>query len=459
MKPNSMNPLIVGVASSALFDTHKEHEIFEKDGLRKFINYQIENEDIPLKMGTAFPLIHALLRLQERCKDKGMVEVVILSRNHSAAGLRVMQSVKHHGLRISVAAFAAGTSIADYLAAYEITLFLSANPTDVAEAISKGFAAGLICDPPTECALTDDLRIAFDGDSVIFSDESDRVYNASNLETFLVNEDLKATSPLPPGPLKPFLKAVGDLQRYFEEASKAGDLPIKTALVTARSSATCERVLKTLRSWEIEIDLMFMQNGRNKAGVLKVFRPHIYFDDQYKNLTPVSDFVPCARVPYGIFAQKEDNAARAQTVDRQPLTTSDPAEGAQNPSTSTALPRESPTEIGAQSPAEPANLPAEVSRLSKVDFERRCRSVFVTYVPMNGGHHALPKTYRDFIGEGLRRDGKERARIAAELEKYKLSSLEMYEPMLNREDDDLAAKLSGLLQSTIQQTELNLGAK
>jgi len=208
-----------------------------------------------------------------------------------------MNSITHHQLDITRAAFTGGEPVASYLSAYNVMLFLSKNEADVREAIEQGIAAGLLYDPPEQ---VDDelhqLRIAFDGDAVIFSDESERVYQERGLDAFVAHEKANAEKPLPEGPFAPFLRAIAKIQREHKQAEKAGIPPIQTALVTARNSPAHERVIKTFRAWGIKIDEMFFMGGISKHQILQKFRPHIFFDDQEAHAKPASKLVPAAIV-------------------------------------------------------------------------------------------------------------------------------------------------------------------
>jgi 5'-nucleotidase len=295
--------LVVAISSSALFDSRVEHGIFLKKGLEDYVNYQVEHEDEPLPAGTALPLIRALLKLNELPgKDKKpqqLVDVVILSQMEPAAGLRVMNSCHHHGLDITRAAFTGGASVAPYLKTYNVTLFLSTNEVDVREALKGKIAAGLLYDPPKSTTEElQQLRIAFDGDAVIFSDESEKVYKAKGLDAFVEYERKNALRPLPEGPFAPFLKAIAKIQHHVREARAAGIPPITTALVTARGSPSHKRVMLTLRAWGVKIDEMFFMGGVSKDKILHTFRPHIFFDDQDVHAKPASLLVPSARVPW-----------------------------------------------------------------------------------------------------------------------------------------------------------------
>jgi 5'-nucleotidase len=226
------------------------------------------------------------------------VEVVILSHMAPEPGLRVMNSVEYHGLDITRAAFTGGEPVARYLKAYNVSLFLSRNEADVREALESGIAAGMLYDPPEKSKESlEQLRIAFDGDAVIFSDESERIYQSQGLEGFVAFEKANASKPLPEGPFAPFLRAIAKIQSEYRTAKLFGVPPIETALVTARNSPMHKRVILTLRAWGVKIDKMFFLGGVSKDQVLSKFNPHIFFDDQDVHAKPASLLVPAARVP------------------------------------------------------------------------------------------------------------------------------------------------------------------
>jgi 5'-nucleotidase len=299
MPYNISELLVIAISSSVLFDTQKEHSIYMDQGRNKYVEYQIENEETPLDRGTAFHLIQAMLRLNTLNGDKRIVEAVILSQNEPNAGLRIMNSVEHHQLDITRAAFTGGESVARYLRPYNVSLFLSRNEDDVREAIELGVAAGLLYNPPENFeSEMNQLRIAFDGDAVIFSDESEKIYQTKGLEGFIEHETQNVNDPLPEGPFAPFLKLISKIQKDRENISELDGIPpIRTALVTARNSPAHKRVIYTLRAWGIKIDQMFFLGGISKDQVLKEFRPHIFFDDQDVHVEPASHHVPSARVP------------------------------------------------------------------------------------------------------------------------------------------------------------------
>ena len=290
------NKLVVGISSRALFDLETENRIFEEQGLDAYEAYQIEHEDDILKPGTAFPLVKALHRLNSG--DERLTEIIIMSKNSANTSLRIFKSIEKYGLDVSRAALVSGQSIAPYLTSFKTDLFLSADEYDVQEAINAGFAAGIICshddlpiDPDQEI---DQIRIAFDGDAVIFSDEAEKVYQEQGLTAFAEHERLNAQNPLPEGPFAKLLKTISLVQKRFPEDK----MPIRTALVTARNAPAHERVVRTLRAWDVRIDEAFFLGGIEKAEVLKAFGAHIFFDDQTVHTDPASKRVPAARVPY-----------------------------------------------------------------------------------------------------------------------------------------------------------------
>lgn len=292
------NKLVVGVSSRALFDLTYENTIYESDGVEAYCSYQIEHEDELLRPGPGFPLIKALLNLNNLPGKEGSVEVIIMSRNSPDSSLRVFKAIEHYGLNITRAVLASGASLAPYLTAFKTDLFLSAYEDDVQSAIDSNIAAGIIC---TEGLQTYDcdhqirqIRIAFDGDAVLFSDESERIYQEQGLEAFEDNERRNANNPLKAGPFAKFLSTLSGLQNEFpgEEA------PIRTALVTTRCAPAHERVIRTLRAWNVRIDEVFFLGGIRKKDVLQAFGAHIFFDDQSVHTEPASEVVPAARVPY-----------------------------------------------------------------------------------------------------------------------------------------------------------------
>lgn len=298
MSYNLENRLVVGVSSRALFDLTKENAIFEEKGVQAYADYQREHENEILKPGPGFKLIKALLGLNDLGEKKGRVEVIIMSRNSADTSLRVFNSIEHYGLNITRAVLASGGSLAPYLNAFKTDLFLSAYEDDVQSAINSGIAAGIICNDVNSDYLAEEaikqIRIAFDGDAVLFTDESEMIYQREGLEAFEENERKNADKPLPQGPFAKFLKTISDIQKEFNE----NEVPIRTALVTARSAPAHERVIRTLRAWNVRIDEAFFLGGVSKRDVLEAFGAHIFFDDQAIHTTPASEVVPSARVPY-----------------------------------------------------------------------------------------------------------------------------------------------------------------
>jgi len=293
---NLDNKLVVGISSRALFDLEEENRIFEEQGLQAYLDYQITHEKDILRPGTAFPLIRALHKLNDGGEQ--IVEIIIMSKNSADSSLRIFNSIQHYGLDITRAALVGGNPIVPYLSAFHTDLFLSANEQDVQEAINGGIAAGLICRHDDLAIRPDEeidqIRIAFDGDAVIFSDESERIYQAGGLAAFEDHERRNAAQPLPEGPFARLLATISLVQRQFD----GDNMPIRTALVTARGAPSHERVIRTLLAWGVRIDEAFFLGGVQKCDVLKAFGAHIFFDDQAVHTEPASKLVPSARVPY-----------------------------------------------------------------------------------------------------------------------------------------------------------------
>lgn len=288
--------LVIGVSSRALFDLEEENRIFEEQGLEAYSKYQFEHENDVLKPGTAFPLVKALQQLN--ADGRYLTEIIIMSKNSADTSLRIFNSIEHYGLDISRAALVGGASISPYLSAFKTDLFLSANESDVQEAINANIASGIICDHSQLPINPDDeipqIRIAFDGDAVIFSDESERIFQAEGLEAFAEHEQKNAQNPLPEGPFAKLLKTLSLIQQQFPK----DESPIRTALVTARNAPAHERVIRTLRAWNVRIDEVFFLGGVEKSEVLRSFNANIFFDDQTVHTDPASKLVPSARVPY-----------------------------------------------------------------------------------------------------------------------------------------------------------------
>jgi 5'-nucleotidase len=290
--------LVVAISSRALFDLDESNRLFENEGVEAYSRYQMQHEEETLARGVAFPLIRRLLALRYPETQEPAVEIVLVSKNDPNTGLRVFNSIEHHQLNITRAAFTNGRSPYQYLSAFRADLFLSANPEDVRLALLNGYASATIY---TDLQFVDDesgeIRIAFDGDAVIFSDEAERVYQEHGLAEFQRHELEKSETPLPPGPFKPFLEALNKVQRSYQDSA---EMPIRTALVTARSAPSHKRAIKTLRSWGVRIDEAFFLGGLDKAPILDKFKPHIFFDDQQTYCQSASRVAPTGHVPSGV---------------------------------------------------------------------------------------------------------------------------------------------------------------
>ena len=294
------NYLVIGVSSRALFDLNRENEIYENEGLEAYCKYQLDHENDILKPGTGFALIESMLRINQIDKNQRRTEVVIVSRNSADTSLRISNSINHYSLDITRAAFTGGEPVAKYLNAFDVDLFLSATEEDVQAAVESNVASGLIYDGPSDNRLDplEQIRIAFDGDAVLFSEESELIYQSQGLEAFLEHEKLNAEKPLPEGPFAKLLKTLSFLQFELNTNYQKEIPPIRTALVTARNSPAHERVIRTLRTWNVRIDETFFLGGVSKDRVLSSFAPHIFFDDQHQHCDAASKLVPTARVPF-----------------------------------------------------------------------------------------------------------------------------------------------------------------
>ncbi len=299
MPDNLDSYLVIGVSSRALFDLSCENEIYEKQGLAAYAEYQLEHEDDVLQPGTGFGLVKGLLRLNELTPGKRKSEVIIMSHNGADTSMRIFNSIEHYGLDITRAALGGGRPLAPYLQAFSVDLFLSLDGSDVQIAIDNGFAAGKIYeghrfDSLANEAIPKEIRIAFDGDAVLFSDESEKIFQQQGLDAFVAHERENAKRPLPEGPFAKLLKTLAFIQSEFAP----DQVPIRTALVTARNTPAHERVIRTLRAWDVRIDEAFFLGGVPKDEVLRAFGAHIFFDDQDSHLEPASKYTAVAKVPY-----------------------------------------------------------------------------------------------------------------------------------------------------------------
>lgn len=288
--------LVIAISSTALFDLAESHRVYLDKGVQTYAQYQIDHEDEQLKPGAAFGLVKKLLSLNSRNSGAPKVEVILLSRNSADTGLRVFNSIEEHQLQITRAAFTSGNSPYLYASAFGAHLFLSTNPADVTQAIDNGIAAATIVAPTQASNDSSTIKFAFDGDAVLFSDEAEKVYQQSGLEEFTKHEKNSAQKPLEGGPFKNFLAALHKIQNEFEQ----DECPIRTALVTARSAPAHERVIRTLRYWNIRIDEALFLGGMDKTEFLKAFGADVFFDDQEGHIERASHHIASGHVPSGV---------------------------------------------------------------------------------------------------------------------------------------------------------------
>lgn len=296
--------LVIAIASSALFDLVDSDRVFREKGIDAYRRFQRDHERTPLPRGVAFPLVRRLLALNRSTEDLSPVEVILLSRNDPDTGLRVFKSIQHYNLPISRAAFVNGRLPFRYLEAFNAALFLSANSDDVKRAISRGAPAGQVLptdfvDNPHES----ELRVAFDFDGIIADDSAEVVFKSQGIEAFLAAEASAAGQPMPKGPLARFFVELANLQKQelaYRDFDSDYEPRVRIAIVTARNAPAHERVVTTLRLWGIEVDEVFFLGGIDKARVLEVFRPHIFFDDQAVHVEGTRRIVPSVHVPFGV---------------------------------------------------------------------------------------------------------------------------------------------------------------
>lgn len=289
--------LVIAISSRALFNLDDSHQVFEKEGLDAYSRYQIDHENEILEPGDAFPLVKKLLRINERLGGEPRVEVILLSRNSADTGLRVFHSIEHYGLSVTRAVFCGGESPYRYVQPFGCHLFLSTDLEDVRSALNSGVAAATLIPSQTQTEHGDELRFAFDGDAVLFSDEAEKIYKTQGLEAFASSEKAAAKTPLTGGPFKAFLSALHGLQAEFVGEK----CPIRTALVTARSAPAHERVILTLRDWKIRIDESLFLGGLDKGPFLRAYGADVFFDDQRQHCdSAVSHVSATGHVPHGI---------------------------------------------------------------------------------------------------------------------------------------------------------------
>lgn len=289
-------PLTIGISSRALFDLDEPHQVFESEGLERYMEYQRERENEVLGRGVAFGLVRKLLALNEDGMDHPGVEVVLMSRNSADTGLRIFNSIEHYGLDIQRAVFTNGASPAQYIEPSGAQLFLSANDDDVRRVLMAGYAAATILPSAIRENRGNQLRLAFDGDAVIFSDEAEKIYKEQGLEAFSDSEKRSAGRPLAAGPFKRVLEGIQRIQSAYPMEEN----PIRTALITARSAPAHKRVILTLRAWGIRVDEAMFLGGREKAPYLRSFGADIFFDDQTIHCSLASHEVATGHVPHGV---------------------------------------------------------------------------------------------------------------------------------------------------------------
>jgi len=289
--------MVVAISSRALFDLENSHALFERDGLQAYASFQRDHEEDTLEPGIAFPLVRKLLALNA-LDNPGLprVEVILLSRNSADTGLRIFNSIERYGLEIVRAAFTSGEPTTRYIRAFGADLFLSANPESVRYALEHGVAAATILPAKAPEHGSELLRIAFDGDAVLFGDESERISQEQGIEAFAANERERASEPLSGGPFRGFLHALHRIQNAFPPDAS----PIRTALVTARSAPAHKRVILTLRQWGVRLDEALFLGGRAKGPFLQAFGADIFFDDSHANIESARQHVPAGHVPHGV---------------------------------------------------------------------------------------------------------------------------------------------------------------
>lgn len=303
--------LVIGIASSALFDLSESHQIYLEKGIEAYRAHQEENIDNPFKIGVAFPFIRRFLDINKEFPKQSPVEVVLLSRNSPETGLRVFRSIKFYGLSITRAAFMTGRSPHEYVPAFNASLFLSGNEEDVQKAIDSNYPAGVVLQSKVyDDPLDKELRVAFDFDGVIADDEAEAVYKKNNeLDEFQEHETKKKAIPHQPGPLADLFKKLSFMQKLEERRQK--DDPtyekiLRISIVTARNAPSHERVVTTLKDWGVSADESFFLGGVEKSRILSILKPHMFFDDQRSHLASAAGDIAMVHIPFGVANVKND---------------------------------------------------------------------------------------------------------------------------------------------------------
>jgi 5'-nucleotidase len=286
--------LVVAISSRALFDFEDENRVFEAGDDRAYMQLQLQRVEAPARPGVAFSLVNKLLAFND---GRPRVEVVILSRNDPVSGMRVFRSAQHYGLTIQRGVFTRGQPPWRYLRPLAANLFLSTNEADVRSALAQGVPAARVYPQSARASAAHphEVRIAFDGDAVLFSDEAERIYQASGLDAFQSHERDRAGTPLQAGPFKPLLEALHRLQR-----EPVAGMRLRTALVTARSAPAHERAIRTLMQWQVEVDEAMFLGGLAKGTFLREFEPDFFFDDQTGHIENAAEHVPSGHVASGV---------------------------------------------------------------------------------------------------------------------------------------------------------------
>jgi len=287
--------LVVAISSRALFDFEEENRLFDPEHPQAYMQLQLERLDIPARAGVAFSLVRKLLAFNT--EERQRVEVVMLSRNDPVSGMRIFRSTQAAGIALQRGVFTQGGAPFRYLRPLGAHLFLSANAQDVSQALRLGHPAAHVFTDSVRASDShpNEVRIAFDGDAVLFSDEAEQVYQRDGLAAFQRHEMDKAGLPLPEGPFKPLLAALHRLQQ-----AGSNGMRIRTALVTARSAPAHERAIRTLMNWNIAVDEAMFLGGLEKGPFLREFEPDFFFDDQTGHVTSAARHVPAGHVSSGI---------------------------------------------------------------------------------------------------------------------------------------------------------------
>ncbi len=280
------SPLVVGLVPRALFDLGAEDEVLRTGGPDALRRQRAEREEELLDPGRGLGLARALGHLDPGAARR--VELVLLSRESADTSLRVVSSARRHELEIMRAVFTGGQPLDPYLAALRVDLFLCNDESEARAALDAGISAGVVCDGGELAREGEsEIRVAFDGDAELFADDGEAGEAA----------DPASRSAGRGAPPASFARLLGALAMFGSDGRGRGPR-LRTALVSSRTGAVQERMLRTLRRFGLQLDEAFFVGDLPKSEILAAFRPHVAFGEHpraaARTLRPVAAVAPAA---------------------------------------------------------------------------------------------------------------------------------------------------------------------